>query len=175
MFIDVTTIRKAPGKTFHFDLREDVGPLTLDNDTVEFIYPVHVSLDVKNTGKIIVFNGRFDGDTELVCSRCVERYPYHAGFDFKEEFCHESDFQRLSKSEEVFEIEDVRVFHGNKVDLGSVLRENLYLHIPMKSVCNENCKGLCALCGVNLNSETCKCAKEEIDPRMEALKKYFDR
>ncbi|MBU7005489.1 YceD family protein [Phosphitispora fastidiosa] len=173
MFIDLTTVRKIPGKKFHFDLRKDIEPLTLGNDRVEFVNSVQISLDVKNTGKVIVFSGRFDGDTELVCSRCVERYPYHAGFDFKEDFCHEFDAQGLS--DEVRDPEDVHIFQGNKVDFGSVIRENLYLHIPMKSVCDENCKGLCVLCGVNLNNETCKCTKEEIDPRMEVLKKYFNR
>jgi len=172
MFIDVTNIRKDVGKNFHFDLEEDIRTLILGNDRVVFHGPLRISLDVKNTGKIIQFSGTLEGDTELVCSRCIEQYPYKIKLALTENFCHLSDAQDLS--EEVRDPEDVHIFEGNKIEFGEIIRENLYLNIPMKSVCNESCKGLCIICGTNLNKETCKCKKEELDPRMEVLKKYFD-
>jgi uncharacterized protein len=51
------------------------------------------------------------------------------------------------------------------------MREQFYLALPMKPLCREDCKGLCPICGVNRNRETCSCRSEWVDPRMEALRK----
>ncbi|NLY09922.1 MAG: DUF177 domain-containing protein [Tissierellia bacterium] len=49
-----------------------------------------------------------------------------------------------------------------------------YLALPQKSVCDSECKGICSNCGCNLNTETCDCADEVIDPRLEVLKGLLD-
>ena len=60
-------------------------------------------------------------------------------------------------------------YRDEKIDLGEVVREQLYLALPMKPLCQEDCKGLCPVCGVNRNRETCSCQQEWVDPRMAAL------
>ena len=50
------------------------------------------------------------------------------------------------------------------------MREQFYLALPMKPLCREDCKGLCAQCGTNLNTGTCDCAPVWEDPRLAALK-----
>jgi uncharacterized protein len=49
------------------------------------------------------------------------------------------------------------------VDFDDVLRQQLYLLLPMKRLCSEQCKGLCSRCGVNLNLAECRCANERQD------------
>jgi uncharacterized protein len=50
------------------------------------------------------------------------------------------------------------------------MREQFYLALPMKPLCSEGCKGLCAMCGTNLNKGSCDCKREWEDPRLAALK-----
>jgi uncharacterized protein len=65
----------------------------------------------------------------------------------------------------------VAYFSDDTIDLGDVMREQFYLAVPMKPLCREDCKGLCAVCGINKNRETCACQVEWTDPRLEPLKR----
>ena len=56
------------------------------------------------------------------------------------------------------------------IDLGEVMREQFYLALPMKPLCREDCQGLCPVCGINRNRETCTCQAEWVDPRLEAVR-----
>jgi uncharacterized protein len=62
------------------------------------------------------------------------------------------------------------VFEGNIINIDDLAREQLYLALPSRVLCDENCLGLCSVCGVNKNDVECSCEREEIDPRWAALK-----
>jgi uncharacterized protein len=55
------------------------------------------------------------------------------------------------------------------------MREQFYLALPMKPLCVDACKGLCPVCGRNLNRETCDCKSDWEDPRMAALRQLRNR
>ncbi len=61
-------------------------------------------------------------------------------------------------------------YEGDSIDLGGIIREQIMLALPMYPRCSENCQGLCAGCGVDLNVEPCKCKKDDIDARWAGLK-----
>ncbi len=60
------------------------------------------------------------------------------------------------------------------LDLAVALREELILSHEPYVLCREDCRGLCASCGANLNEETCQCTTEEQDPRWEVLRALKD-
>lgn len=61
-------------------------------------------------------------------------------------------------------------YEGDTIDLEEILREQIILALPMYPRCTPECKGLCPVCGVDLNHETCNCRREEVDPRLAVLK-----
>lgn len=65
---------------------------------------------------------------------------------------------------------DDEVFDGREIDLGAIVREQLLLGLPMDGLCKDDCKGLCALCGEDLNVRECGCERKVTDPRWAALK-----
>ncbi len=70
-------------------------------------------------------------------------------------------------------LEDDTIVHypqDDVLDLAEPVYRLLLLNIPMKSLCNEGCKGICTKCGANLNKQICSCLHDEVDPRWEALK-----
>ena len=72
--------------------------------------------------------------------------------------------------------EMVVAYHdGARLDLGEMVREQLYLTVPLKRLCREDCKGRCVRCGADLNAAPCGCPapEAEVDPRLAALKKLF--
>ena len=66
-------------------------------------------------------------------------------------------------------------YEGETIDLDEILREQLLLALPMYPRCQESCRGLCPVCGVNLNEQSCSCEREEIDPRWVALRTITKR
>ncbi len=70
--------------------------------------------------------------------------------------------------------EDFVVAEDQKVDLDPLVRDDIVIRYPSKLLCSPDCKGLCPNCGKNLNEGDCDCAKEQTDPRLDALKAFFD-
>jgi len=173
MFIDVGEIRKSSERSFHFDLSEAVQPITIGNEEISFAAPVRISLDVKNTGRVLVFKGHISGDTNLICSRCLEKYRFQLDTYFEEKFCHVSDVSDVTGDDQ--DTGDLHVFENNRIGLDDILLENIVLAVPMKNVCSESCRGLCGICGANLNKTECDCRTDDIDPRLSTLKKFFEQ
>lgn len=65
---------------------------------------------------------------------------------------------------------DHETYQGEEVDLSNYIREQVAISLPVKVVCSEDCKGLCATCGANLNKDSCDCEKDQVDPRFAILK-----
>ena len=70
---------------------------------------------------------------------------------------------------------DFAPFEGDEIDLGELFREQILLAIPMTPLCREECKGLCPVCGADLNAGECSCERGEIDPRWSALADLKDK
>jgi uncharacterized protein len=70
---------------------------------------------------------------------------------------------------------DMRWFHAEQesIALDDEVRQSLLLALPLKSICEENCQGLCPSCGIDLNREQCNCNQPVIDPRWEKLAEIF--
>ena len=66
-------------------------------------------------------------------------------------------------------------YRDDQIDLGQLMEEQFYLALPMKPLCREDCRGLCASCGANLNEETCDCQVRWDDPRLAGLKAMVTR
>src|SRR3954464_11554664 len=112
------------------------------------------------------FTGRIEGRTELPCRLC--RGPVY--FDLDE------DFHLLLAEIGADEADDPDVFlydpAERMLDLRPAVRENWLLTVPGYVQCSEDCKGLCATCGINLNESTCGCTTTTTDSRWDALLKH---
>ena len=132
--------------------------------------PVHLGFDIYKDKSQFRVVGRVTTTLELPCSRCVEPFqlPIDSTFDLR--YHPQSD--NLGEGErEVGEDDFSTAYYANdEIDLEQLMREQFELALPMKPLCREDCKGLCAVCGINLNRDTCSCAREWEDPRLAALK-----
>jgi len=78
----------------------------------------------------------------------------------------------VGEGEKEVEEEDLSTafYDDQKIDLAQLMREQFYLALPMKPLCGDGCRGLCPVCGTNLNRGTCDCNREWEDPRLAVLK-----
>jgi uncharacterized protein len=114
-------------------------------------------------GRDILVRGRLAGHLELTCSRCLEAFAAPVATDF--DLLLAPGPQAVSPEEEELSRTDLDLdyYTGEVVDLESLLREQIILLVPLKPLCDENCKGLCLQCGANLNRETCHCRTETVN------------
>lgn len=67
------------------------------------------------------------------------------------------------------------IIPDEKLDLSELCLSEIYLALPMKHLCSEDCKGFCSICGKNLNDGPCQCNSKSVDPRLEILAKLLEQ
>ena len=145
-------------------IEADVQIASLPGDTVEILAPVSVNGDAINYGDSIDLSLKAHTAVRLRCDRCAEAFEVNLEFEITE---------RLKKEDTVSENQDMDpdIIHytGNSFELDGILYDNLFLNIPSKVLCREDCKGLCSQCGKNLNQGPCGCDDHPTDPRFDVL------
>ena len=113
--------------------------------------------------------GQVESRLRLECGRCLEPFDVPVRMSVDLLFLP----QRANTGDGESEISDedltTAFYHDDQIDLGLMIREQFQLSLPMKPLCRDTCRGLCPMCGVNLNGERCSCDTGWRDPRLEAL------
>jgi uncharacterized protein len=144
--------------------------------------PVSISLDLAHADEMITVTGVLEGTVARQCVRCLKEYDDALAFSVRAAFAREGKESKLAarqpkpaegrkgrpgsamKPDTDVETEnegDDRYFYqGDHIELGPMLREHIILAAPMQPLCRENCAGLCARCGKDLNEGSCQCPAE---------------
>lgn len=170
------TLNLARIRTAHerFDRTYAPDAFADDRDTFTVTEPVQLGFDLHKEQDIFHLVGQVETEVELVCSRCLEpfRMPVKVEFDLRYQPRRAaSDGGEREVQEDDF---SVAFYDDATIDLGQLMRERLYLAVPMKPLCVEACLGLCPHCGTNWNKGTCACARGWEDPRFAALRTLRD-
>ena len=163
MLIELESIFNTEGMvlpiSYEFSLSE------IDADIYQSIQePVKVEGEVKNRAGIVTLNAKARLCYVAPCDRCSEEV--RKEYEFPVE--HTLVVALESGENDAFiEVPNLRL------NLDELVEEDVNLALPTKYLCNEECKGLCHMCGKNLNEGPCDC-KKPIDPRMETLLQLLD-
>ena len=135
------------------------------------VSPISLAFDIdrQDAGRYRVA-GHLTSEIEVPCSRCLEpfRLPVTSRFDLD----YVPRTENLGEGEREVDEDDLTTafYSDDQIDLGELIAEQFHLAMPMKPLCSDECKGLCPLCGTNLNAATCNCNQQWTDPRLAALK-----
>jgi|SRR5882672_1580124 len=132
---------------------------------------VHLSGEIFREGRDTSFSGDIGTIASVSCSRCVEIFDLPLDLHF--DLLYTSDKEEVPKRESRVDEDSVTVVHldGDRIDLDHLLEEQIYLGLPLKPLCRQDCRGLCARCGANLNQDACACDQQPTgDPRLLKLK-----
>jgi uncharacterized protein len=166
MQIWLDQVRDEP---FNWDETQSVSPGALECPELLDLGPVAWRGQLVYADPGYFLRARLSYEQTLSCNRClkpivdhaesevelmilVERHPEAGG----EHALHERELGQLYVPDEVLETDPILI-------------EQLQLNIPMKPLCREDCKGLCPVCGADLNAGACSCEESRTDPRWAAL------
>ena len=160
-----------------FDLQLDSGVVDLGDEAEQVgllatsgrAEVLHEHRGPKDIVADIRLRGKFEGNFEVPCARCVEPVSIPLGADFDLIFRPAgADSEAPERSITAPETE-IGYYQKDSLLLEDVLREQVLLSLPVRTLCKPDCKGLCPRCGVNRNSHACSCEEGPSDPRWEAL------
>ena len=124
-----------------------------------------VELSIKKAGKNkLTITGEGRMTLIIPCDRCLE--PVNTDI----EYCIDKNVDLNQESEGVEEQEEQDYIDGYNLDVDKLIFGEVLLNMPGKTLCCEDCKGLCLKCGANLNIAECGCDRESLDPRMSVFK-----
>ncbi|GAB4495271.1 MAG: hypothetical protein OHK0052_02360 [Anaerolineales bacterium] len=126
---------------------------------------VQGTITVTRTGQGLLFQTQMGATTEVACTRCLENFSLRLESRFDELFA----FSANAVAET-----DLIVPESGRIDFAPLLREYLLLEVPIQPVCRPTCKGLCPVCGGNLNQTVCQHEEDFTDPRFAILKQLLN-
>jgi len=158
-------LKLAPGAVDFGDEAEQIGDLATSGRAEV----LHEHRGPKEIVPDIRLRGRYAGNFQVPCARCIEpvEIPLAAEFDLIFRPIG-ADAGVPERSITVSETE-IGYYQGDSLLLEDVLREQVLLSLPVRTLCKPDCKGLCPHCGANRNLQPCSCDAGAKDPRWEAL------
>jgi uncharacterized protein len=158
-------VEVAPGVIDLGEEAEQRGPLAASG-RAEVLHEHRGPKDIVADIRLV---GRFAGRFKVPCARCIEpvEIPLSAEYDliFRPA---EADAEATERSITAQETE-IGYYLKDSLSLEDVLREQVLLSLPVRTLCKPDCKGLCPRCGADRNSQPCNCDAGPSDPRWEAL------
>jgi uncharacterized protein len=129
--------------------------------------PIEARLRAESVVEGILVTGPVEAPVRFSCARCLTPLTADVVVDVCELFV--APGHETPAEEETYEIQ------GREIDLEPMLRDNITLALPLNPICREDCAGLCASCGRDLNTGACDCTDEELDPRWAGLSELRDK
>jgi len=167
MLLVLTRYRQPVG---HFVRVFQPTELGGDEQAYRVVAPVELEFDIHKDKVRFRLVGGLRADLELSCSRCLEPYRFPVDVRFDQRYLPASEASTEADREVEEDDLETSYYRDDQIDLSELMREQFYLALPMKPLCVEECKGLCPMCGTNLNTNACTCTPAWEDPRLAALK-----
>lgn len=165
MRLNLREIIHTPGASLPFAFQMDLSDLEF-NGQRPATHPIEVEGVVKNTAGALVLEGKASTVLDLTCDRC--------GKPFTQTQTVSLDTLLATELADEESEGEIYLLDGEEADLDEVARTAFILGMDTKHLCSEDCKGLCAKCGANLNEGPCGC-KPEVDPRLAGLAKLLEQ
>lgn len=156
----------------------DAAEIDLHGDDCVFEGPVRVVLHLNRNEDIVYATLTARATLILECARCLRSFRHDiegkVSFVVQRLKLGETSPEQSEEGEE--ENEDNLFFlqyNERSIDITNFVRDAVILSIPLKPVCDAQCKGLCPVCGENKNERDCGCVEKQTDPRWQSLSKLM--
>jgi uncharacterized protein len=169
--VDVSDLLHAIGAEKRLSITGQIPFIEKGGERISFKSPISMDLRLTNIGGQIRAKGKLEADIQLSCGRCLKEYQEHIATDVEEIYRKPGEFQR--EDMRGFEDEQVYLILKESIDLQPMAEAACILAVPFKPLCETECKGLCPVCGEDLNVKPHEHEKE-IDERLSPLKKLIE-
>jgi uncharacterized protein len=156
----VIQVSKIPPEGQQVDSDLDPGEVHLEGEESFLLKGGHLrALVERGDDETVHVRGRLVAEIGLQCGRCLDPYPL--ALEQELDLFYLAHHPGQAEEEVEVELSDrdvvVAYYEGDRLDLGDVIREQLFLAAPLSRLCREDCRGLCPTCGAVRNQTECGC------------------
>lgn len=161
MKINILPLLRGEKAYIPFSFTADMTGVTEDITSGEY----EATGKLSNFSGYMLLEGRVCMSFSAVCGRCGKNTEHKIEAQFSRPVA-----QKLTEEDDEYII----AAENGDVDIDEAVSEAVYMEMPVRFLCKESCKGLCPVCGADLNDTSCSCVNKEIDPRLAKLREYLD-
>ncbi|GAB4355142.1 MAG: DUF177 domain-containing protein [Candidatus Abyssubacteria bacterium] len=162
-------IETIPEEGLHLDGEILASDILFDLPGYELIEPITITGTAVKVGEDVNVDATLHGQVNCECSRCLKSFTMAISLDFNVVYAPETE--RPKDETEIIEPDaNLAFYKGDTVELLHEVRDLLLTHMPINPVCQEHCRGLCPVCGTDLNEAQCACAQKLSASPFEKLK-----
>lgn len=162
MKVGLTELVEGQKKELNLEIEDKIETIDYAGDAISFTKPAVFKGRIYSSNGDLYIEGFVESVAEVSCHRCLEM--------FQQKVIGEVHEKLLEQDSPEVDIDEYFVIKNNMVDITKIMENTLVLSLPMKIICDEHCKGLCLVCGTDLNKHQCNCKNDEVDPRLAKLK-----
>jgi uncharacterized protein len=155
------------------DISVSAPPLDFGPDLVQ-IRDLEGDLRLTRTNRGLLVHGRLTTAIQQTCARCLREIVWPVEIDFDEEALPSIDPASGLPVDQAEEPDAFRLTDHHELDLEDEVRDFIVLAEPIAPLCRDDCPGLCIVCGQELASGPHDHPDDEIDPRLEDLRRFID-
>lgn len=157
LLVNALELLRRPGSERSIELDIEPSVIAIDDRRLVKGAPIVVRLTCSSLSDGVVVEGSVSSEFHGECRRCLAEVVGRVDVDVRELY------QVVRTDPDAFPIEN------DQIDLVPMVRESLLLELPDAPVCRPDCRGLCPVCGIDLNNSSCSCTVKSRDPRWAAL------
>ena len=169
MLIDLSEVLSEPHKSIDEVVGTEMKEVKVNGSRfpVSRTQPVHIHVEYAGEKKLHI-----SCETSLTviipCDRCLTDVPTDFTLSFEKQV--NTALDAYDQSED---LDENNYIDGYSLDVEQLVYNELLVGWPTKILCSEDCKGICNVCGQNLNKGTCNCEDTGLDPRMSVIRDVF--
>jgi len=151
------------GRSLRFQWsQEDLSRFLPPDDPFEIklAQPIHVRMELQKRPDHVEVTGKISGTVQVICHRCLAPFLFVLEEVIDLVMVREEDVPEEEETELEEEELEFDFFDGEVIDFDHLVAEQVFLALPVKTLCSHNCRGICPGCGRNLNEEQCACSQE---------------
>ncbi len=167
MKINISEILSNPSVIKNYTVEPGFKKLKLRRSSYPVSYKEPFVLTVSKTDGRLEIKGETVIRLLIPCDRCLEEV--ENTFPVRIDRSVDSN----TESDGMEDVDEFSFMDGYMLDVDKLITDEIVVALPTKVLCKEDCKGLCSICGTNLNDHTCDCNKESLDPQMAAIRDIF--
>lgn len=171
MNVDLVKFFELADNVYPFENEVVPNSINEDIDGFKIIEPIQYKGEIYKVEGSYLINVDINYKYQARCDRCYKTTVKEINTSLSGRL--EDNEKHLEENEEMED--DIIYYNKGVLYLDEYILMEVASSLPMKTLCDETCKGLCTGCGIDLNNESCTCLDDYIDPRFEQLKDFFPK
>ena len=170
-------IEGIPEGGLNFDVLEGKEHFEINQSDCALTDDVLVRGKLTTIDREVCFSGDFEAPLLVTCTRCLKPFPLQVKSKVQIHFIPRPRESSPGSEVEITETDiEQEIYEEDRVDLHGPIRDQILLDVPLISLCQGDCKGICPECGNDRNSDPCECESDgQIDPRFAVLQKLKEK